>query len=156
VSVDQENVSTGQKRLVQVFRYLEALNQLRNPAKRQIQEQLWVLWFRDLPHHPNIERGVLNEARGGTDAEEMLSGDDFVLKVRRPTLTQAPPPPAKIKDWLRAGWDDPGSSPGVHETRNEADRQGNTVLRRFDDDPERPSLFKTWGSQRLVWAENVG
>ena len=153
MDVDQHIVTTGRKRLVQIFRYLEALNQLRNPAKRQIQEQLWVLWLRDLPHHPDIQRGVLSEARGGADTEEMLSGDDFVLKVRRPTLTQAPPPPSKIRDWVRPGWDDPTSSPGVYEIRNETNSQGNTVLRRFEDDPERPRLLKVWASQRLVWAE---
>ncbi len=47
------------KRLTQVFRYLEALNQLRNPAKRQIDEQLWVLWFQISRIHPSSsKRGI--------------------------------------------------------------------------------------------------
>jgi len=35
----------------------KALNQHRNPAKRQIREQLWSLWLHDLPEHPAIKRG---------------------------------------------------------------------------------------------------
>ena len=38
MDVDHDTVTTGRKRLVQIFRYLESLNQLRNPEKRQIQE----------------------------------------------------------------------------------------------------------------------
>jgi len=47
--MDAEKLRAGRDKLTRVFRYLEALNQHRNPAKRQIQEQPWSLWLRELP-----------------------------------------------------------------------------------------------------------
>ncbi len=58
-----ETLRVAKDRTAQVFRYLEALNQHRNPAKRQIHEQLWTLWFRDLPDHPSIRRGTVDESQ---------------------------------------------------------------------------------------------
>src|SRR5438034_8854204 len=98
-----EKLRVAREKLTRVFRYLEALNQHRNPAKRQIGEQLWLLWFRNLPDHPSIRRGVVDEApnaeagaQPGAGPEPQRVGDDFVLKVRRPTLTRAPSPPDVI------------------------------------------------------------
>ena len=60
VTLDEAQLEIGRARLVQVFQYLDALNQLRNPAKRQIKEQRWHFWrlegpgfvwnYRVLPH----------------------------------------------------------------------------------------------------------
>ncbi len=83
MGLDPENLRIARGRLTQVFRYLEALNQQRNPAKRQIGDQPWVLWLRDLPDHSSVRKGVLKEVSKGVDAEEPLVGDDFILKVRR-------------------------------------------------------------------------
>jgi len=44
-----EKLRVAREKLTRVFRYLEALNQHRNPAKRQIREQLWSFWLHDLP-----------------------------------------------------------------------------------------------------------
>ncbi len=154
MDLDQEDARIGRKRITQVFRYLEALNQLRNPANRQIQEQLWTLWLRDLPDHPSVRRGILSETPPRTDTQEALSGDDFVLKVRRPVLTPAPIPHPKIREWLRPGWDNPISSAQYHESRNEINSEGNTVVLRFDEDPERAQLFRIWQERRDTWLEN--
>ncbi|HEX4542392.1 MAG TPA: hypothetical protein VH114_04425, partial [Candidatus Acidoferrum sp.] len=84
----------------------------RNPAKRQIREQLWSIWLRDLPNHPSIERGEYKttEAKGATaDAKGDRNGARFVLKVQRPALTISPAPPPEIAEWLEAGWDDPSN-----------------------------------------------
>jgi len=59
----------------------QGANEHRNPAKRDLSEQPWALWFRHLPDHPSIQRRLFN----GKDSEE----DDFVLKVGRPTFTQS-------------------------------------------------------------------
>ena len=49
----------GDARLLvtKVFRYLDALNQLRNPVTRHIKSQHWSKWFQDLPAHPCVTRG---------------------------------------------------------------------------------------------------
>ena len=56
--MDSELVRTGRDRLLRVFRYLEALNEHRNPVKRHLDQQLWTLWLRDLPDHPSVRRGT--------------------------------------------------------------------------------------------------
>ena len=90
---------SGQKRLTQVFRYLEALNHHRNPAKRHLDDQLWKLWFHDLPDHPSIRLATFNDvptpddgAGNSRDTAERKATDDAILRVRRPKLTACPPP----------------------------------------------------------------
>ena len=56
--MDAEKLRVARDKLTRVFRYLEALNQHRNPAKRQIHDQPWSFWLRDLPDHPSIHRGA--------------------------------------------------------------------------------------------------
>ena len=94
---DAQSERAGRERIGRVFRYLKALNEHRNPAKRDLSEQPWTLWFRHLPDHPSIQRRFSN----GHQPEEE---HDFVLKVGRPTFTQAPQPPLPIADWLEGDW----------------------------------------------------
>ena len=90
--MDLDSLRIGRNRLSRVFQYLEALNQHRNPAKRQIREQLWTLWLKDLPDHPAIQRGrPRNGQENKTDANNPSSTreeEDFILKVARPKLTR--------------------------------------------------------------------
>jgi very-short-patch-repair endonuclease len=152
--LDPETLRIGRGRITQVFRYLEALNQQRNPAKRLIHEQPWVLWLRDLPDHSSVRLGVLSEVPTSTDTQEPLIGDDFILKVRRPTLTRAPTPPPQLREWLRAGWDSLDGSVEVHPSRNETNKEGRTVVVRFEDDPGRPNLLRSWQGLRDEWVQN--
>lgn len=55
--MDTHALRVARDKLVRVFRYLEALNQHRNPAKKQIGDQIWTLWLKNLPDHPSIRRG---------------------------------------------------------------------------------------------------
>ena len=48
----QERTEIARNRIRQIFRFLKDFNGLRNPIKRQISEQPWVLWIHDLPTHP--------------------------------------------------------------------------------------------------------
>src|SRR5215469_11343447 len=109
--MDAERLRVARDKLTRVFRYLEALNQHRNPAKRQLHEQPWSLRLRDLPEHSSIQRGAAKASTPKTKnvntekVEETAPG--FILKVQRPRLTRAPEPPEIIADWLADGWDDP-------------------------------------------------
>ena len=154
MGLDPETLRIGRGRITQVFHYLEALNQQRNPAKRQIGDQPWLLWLRGLPDHSSVRKGVLKEVPKGMDAEEPLVGDDFILKVRRPTLTRPPMPPLKIREWLRPGWENVDGTVEVHSTRNETDKTGQTLIVRFEEDPERPRLLGSWKDLRDIWAKN--
>jgi len=44
----QERREIARNRIRQIFRFLKDFNGLRNPIKRQISEQPWVLWIHDL------------------------------------------------------------------------------------------------------------
>src|SRR5207237_2065036 len=77
---DAKSQQQGRERIARVFRYLKALNEHRNQAKRDLSEQPWTLWFRHLPDHPLIQRRISN---GQEEA-------DFVNKVGQPTFNQAP------------------------------------------------------------------
>jgi len=156
--MNPEKLRVAREKLTRVFRYLEALNQHRNPAKRQIREQLWSLWLHDLPDHPSIKRGASKSASAKTKAADSqndeTSSAGFVLKVQRPTLTSPPEPPAAIATWLEAGWDDPSNGPSVIASRNESDQKGETRIASFSDEPSRLAALQRWTLVREAWAKN--
>jgi very-short-patch-repair endonuclease len=150
-----ENLRIGRDRLVRVFRFLEALNQHRNPVTRQIREQLWTLWADSLPDHPAIELGY---GRAVKLEKEPIDGKEpndeaFLLKVSRPSLTQ-PPVPGELRAWLEPGWEDPFRNPSVRNSKNEQGSEGNAILVRFEDNPNRVLTWKVWQSKHEEWARN--
>src|SRR3989442_8061608 len=156
--MNPEKLRVAREKLTRVFRYLEALNQHRNPAKRQIREQLWSLWLHDLPDHPSIKRGTSKPAPAknkSTDSQNDDTGSGgFVLKVQRPSLTSPPEPPAAIATWLESGWDDPSNEPSVSASRNESDQQGEPRTANFTDEPGRLAVLQRWTVARQEWAKN--
>src|SRR6266550_3346289 len=156
--MDSETIRIGRDRLLRVFRYLQALNEHRNPVKRRIGEQLWTLWLKDIPDHPSIRRGTsptaelsgLAASDDGSPAEQQDS--DFILKIARPKLTNPPTPPALIEPWLEAGWENPFRPVSALEFRNEAST-GGTVRARFGSDPKRVSTLDQWKARRDQWAK---
>lgn len=92
----------SQKRLGQLFGFLDGLNQVRNQPIKAIGDQPWVISFQDLPDHPSIERAAIvdveDEPTTATPAAVVAEevANDFVLKVSRPELTNAPTPPDSI------------------------------------------------------------
>jgi very-short-patch-repair endonuclease len=156
--MNPEKLRVAREKLTRVFRYLEALNQHRNPAKRQVREQLWSFWLHDLPDHPFIKRGVSKSAPAKDKAAELQNDDTssggFVLKVQRPALTSPPEPPSTIAAWLEAGWDDPSREPSVTASRNESDQEGQTRIANFADEPARLATLERWKASREGWAKD--
>src|SRR5260370_16301380 len=109
--MDAENLPRARDKLTRVFRYLEALKQHRNPAKRQIREQLWNLWLRDLPDHPSIKRGGVKSRASKAASSEGQNGETggarFVFKGQRPSLAPPPPPPPAVSEGLQPGGEYP-------------------------------------------------
>src|SRR5690349_19328123 len=137
---DAKSERLGRERIARVFRYLKALNEHRNPAKRDLSEQPWALWFRNLPDHPSIQRRVFNGHNADDDGE-------FVLKVGRPTFTQAPQPPLPVVDWLEGDWEDPHAEVEVMETK-----ANGAHPMRFDAAPRRAEAYERWKTQHQQWA----
>ncbi len=153
--MDAAKLRIARDKLTRVFRYLEALNQHRNPAKRQLREQPWSLWMHDLPEHASIQRGGSKslKTKNGNGQETEDSGANYVLKVQRPRLTRAPEPPEEIVAWLEDGWDDPSSAFVVRQTpeASEISATPNTV--QFADDPGRAASLERWKLLREEWVK---
>jgi very-short-patch-repair endonuclease len=153
--VDSETIRMGRDRLLRVFRYLEALNEHRNPVKRHIGEQLWTQWLGDLPDHPSIKRGASPTAElpavvgSGDGASAERQDSDFILKIARPKLTNPPTPPALIEAWLAPGWEDPFKE--VSPPRDETSAGGGARVR-FESDAQRVATLDQWKMQRNQWA----
>lgn len=158
MALDAEELRIGRDRISRVFHYLQALNQHRNPAKRQIREQPWSLWLHDLPENPSILQGNIGKATQSEESEaesdRHQASRDFILKVRRPRLTQPSNPPELLREWLDRGWEDPFQDVRIRDSRNEVDAQGQTRIVRFEEDMERSRAFESWKSRRDQWARN--
>lgn len=159
--IDSNPLRIQRKRLGQIFSYLEALNQVRNPVKRIIGEQPWTLWLRDLPNHPSIEVRTIvdpedipeeNEVTRATYSDTVKA--DYVMKVRRPKLTNPPSPPKELRDWLNKGWEVYEGEVSYKESINVDSGQGETVIESFADDYGRVQLFNEWHSKREEWQVN--
>src|SRR3984893_10373694 len=88
----EERTEVARNRIRQIFRFLKDFNGLRNPVKRQISEQPWVLWIHDLPNHPYVwlrGRDLREEKHGASDED---SGE-LLLRVRRPEIPKLPSVP---------------------------------------------------------------
>src|SRR5258706_2675020 len=147
-SSSEAQEQTRQK-IIQIFRYLQALNQVRNPPQRNFDPQAWTLWFHDLPFHPWIRRGIIIDTTLPTDTETIDNDDEFILKVSRPRLIDPPQPPKEIRSWLQDGWEQVDGSVSVKPPVTDS----NGVVTRFEDNPQRPLLLEEWKTQRAAWAE---
>jgi very-short-patch-repair endonuclease len=156
--MDAEKLRVARDKLTRVFRYLEALNQHRNPAKRQIHEQPWNFWLRDLPEHPSLQRGAakasLSKSKNGNSEGAEAGGASFVLKAQRPRLTRPPEPPEEIAAWLEDGWDDPSNGISVKQAVEESQSGAEPRTMKFADDPARAASLERWKSKRNDWVKS--
>ena len=157
--MDAEKLRVAREKITRVFRYLEALNQHRNPPKRQIREQPWHLWLHDLPAHPAIRLSATKSGPGSTKSksadgqdEPALASSTFSLRVQRPQLTLPPEPPCETASWLEPGWDDPFQLATVVESREEPQGNGATLTIQFSADPARLAALRRWAPLRDEWA----
>ncbi len=140
--------------LTQIFRYIQALEQLRNPPQNEIEDQRWVMWLHDLPEYPRIHRGavdVQSDDNGNSDAED--AGDNFILKVARPHLVDAPKPPLEIMPWLLDGWQRIDGKINVRVAIDQL-QNGRTISIRFQDNPQRVQALDAWTARRNQWVTN--
>jgi very-short-patch-repair endonuclease len=155
--MDADSLRIGRERLLRVFRFLEALNQHRNPPKAQIRDQLWMLWMETLPDHPAIQHGkprLEDKVPESISSKDTPEEESFILKVSRPRLTRPPEPVAELMAWLEAGWDDPSREVTIRKTKNDLGANGETILVRFEEDAKRVSACEQWNLKRDDWARN--
>src|SRR6267142_638863 len=153
--MDAAKLRIARDKLTRVFRYLEALNQHRNPAKRQLREQPWSLRLRDLPEHASIQLGGAKslKTKNGSGEDSELGGSNYVLKAQRPRLTRPPEPPEEIAAWLEDGWDDPSSAFAVRPALEESEISAAPTIVSFTDDAARTASLERWKLLRDEWAK---
>jgi len=144
----KETLNQTRSKLIQVFRYIQAFNHLQNPVPQDIETQSWLLWFHDLPDHPYVRIGTRPEQDGAAPVSKVSSepeGNDenFILKVRRPKLTEAPEPPKELIPFLQAGWQHIDYKVLLDPTRKAM----------FDSDPRLKRRLEEWVLRRNNWAE---
>jgi hypothetical protein len=86
-NTDLPDSDARRQRLTQIFDYLHAYVQLRQPMVRHIRDQLWQLALDTAPEHPAIvhgQRPLTTPTPGMASEPSEALGDDFILRVRRP------------------------------------------------------------------------
>lgn len=153
-----EPSTIGRQRIIRVFRYLQGLDQLRNPPKKCLSDHSWLLWLKNLPEHPTVLRGnpvaFLSETPNVpslTGKQPVTVGRDFILKVSRPLPALAPEPPSQLAKWLRSGWDEIDASIEVQPSCLLTRADGSTYEVRFEDEESRPLLLEDWRAKRKQW-----
>jgi hypothetical protein len=146
---EQALIQPQRERLLKVFEFLKAYTELRYPPVRDIGQQMRILWLKNLPQHPSVE--IYQGDRGADNESENA---DIILRITRPDLTDCPPPPAAIADWLKLGWQNIDGSVEVHPSRNFPDKDGKARIERFEETVPRPSLLKSWQQERAEWQIN--
>ncbi len=146
---DQKRIA--KERIGQIFKFLKALNEHRNPAIRQVREQPWSMWLDSLPDHPSVKFPQRVARSTSAEGEAIAAEPDFILRVRRPKLTTAPVPPDEVSEWLEAGWDDPHKEVVHLASRNEENDEGEVMTVRFEDDPARTENLERWLKKREAW-----
>ena len=142
-------------RIRQLFRFLQAFNEKKNPIPTQIGEQPRLLWWHRLPSHPNIRMAPFTDEPLTTDPSGASTPDsqptEAVLQVRR---AEIPPPPildVQLQGWVADGWDDPRSEPAHAEARLGDNEQSEL----FESSVERVALFAKWRLAWRSWADLV-
>ena len=146
---EQANLHLGRERLTKLFEFLKAYTDLRYPPVRDIAQQLRCIWLKELPAHVSVE--LFRDTGKSPDDEE---SNDIVLRLTRPSITQCPSPPGELSEWLNPGWQELSGKAEVRRSRNVVEKDGTTLIERFETVYQRRSLLRTWQQQREQWIIN--
>lgn len=138
-------------RLVQTFKFLKELNELRNPVPRDL-SGLDVLRLDTWPLHPcvQIRRGDRNEDDANDAAEATM---EPLIRIQRVGLTPCPKSPETLDGWLKPGWQSVDEEADVLEARNFQGKENQTITIAFAEDQERVAALKMWTAARTKWVE---
>ncbi len=143
--------SSAKARLVQTFKFLKELNELRNPVPRDL-SGADAMRIDTWPSHPCVQ------VRRGDQMEDEVTGAvememEPLIRIQRARLTSCPGPPAILDGWLKPGWQSVDAEVPVLESRHfrGKDKQTSTVA--FTDDQKRIDACNEWIVVRAKWAE---
>ena len=141
----------AQSRLTQVFRFLKALTELRNPVPRDLSTYSYILWLDKWPAHPTImiQRGDREASEDETDVDVEM---EPTIRVQRGQLTACPNPPVGLDGWLKPTWQSVDAEVEVLQSRNFVNKETETITIQFVDDPARVNALNLWKTTREKWA----
>ncbi|MHA0855671.1 AAA domain-containing protein [Paenibacillus sp. CMAA1364] len=145
--VNKEEQVAAKKKITQIFKYLQALDQLRNPVEKNVHDQLWTFWFKDMPNHSDIECRFLHQ---GT-SKLIEDADDEYFTIRRPEITICPEPPTNLLLWIKPGWQNIENEPEIIEYKKVDIEEG--MIEDFESDLERVQNLHNWSEDRSHWKE---
>lgn len=67
---EQPPIQPQRERLTKIFEFLKAYTELRYPPVRSIDEQVRVLWLKDMPQHPSAEVFIRNNHKADNESED--------------------------------------------------------------------------------------
>ena len=150
ISTPMNGLPRARGRLVQTFKFLKELTELRNPVQRELDAEVFRLdsW----PVHPciTVRRGDPSEEDDQDAAGKEL---EPIIRIGRATLTPCPKPPQLLEGWLKPGWGAVEAEVDVLRTRNFRDETGETVTVGFSDDGARVDALNNWKAIRTRWVE---
>jgi very-short-patch-repair endonuclease len=83
MKLNEAKLFTARERIARLFRFMGAMQQLSAPPSFQLKTYSWKLRLADLGNHKNVTVGKIS-----TGEED--SGDDFILRVKRPAEKGSP------------------------------------------------------------------
>lgn len=142
--------SNARERLIQTFRFLKELNEVRNPVPRDL-SGADILRLDSWPVHPcvQVRRGDYEESRIEATIETVA---EPVIRIQRASLTMCPNPPEILAEWLKPGWKTVDAEVEVLESRNIEDKDNQTVTLHFSDGAERVEALNLWTTAREQWS----
>jgi len=136
--------SVARERLQRVFRFLQALDQHRNPVRRQVSDHSWVLKLYELPMHHTVSF---------TYPRNTISDSDVVFRIRRPNLSPCPEPPYSLVQWLEPQWQEPFKKSFVKKSIVRYQKDGTRVEEALSDNLVRKEAYEKWIAERNDWAD---
>lgn len=140
---------SAKERLVQTFKFLKELNELRNPVPRDLSGSE-VLRIDTWPSHPcvQVRRGDRTE---DDDIDAAEAAMEPLIRIQRARLTPCPKPPDILDGWLKPGWQSVDEEAEVLESWNFQNKEKQTVTVAFSDDRKRIEVLSDWKAARTKW-----
>ncbi len=137
-------------RAIQIFNFVKALYELKYPIVPDMKKYEWKISLDEIPEYETISIGQ------PFSCKETKENEDYILKVRRPNLTECPLLPEALKEWIEGDWADPFTEISPIQSKEITYKEGfeeKTKLELFNDDEERTQSFNKWVLSRREWAE---
>ena len=152
IGPENGNQRTAKERLVQTFRFLKELTEIRNPVQRDLDDYAEVFRLDSWPVHPCI---AVRRGDPSQEDDHDAAGKELepIVRIARATLTRCPKPPQLLDGWLRPGWENVEAEADVLQVRNFRDENTGTVTVEFSDEGERVVALNTWKATRARWVD---